>query len=199
MLVQFSGSERNLKEDMVYYREITKCVKDLGHELVIDWIEDAYTSQNEIKKAKTKDKREWKVIHAKSIDALKRADVCIYEATERSFSIGFQTALVLQMKKPVLVLLRNDSMRSSFGEGIVSDLLTYKTYTPDDLKSIVATFLKDHAFSVNDLRFNFVIDKDIDNYLRWMSFNSNTTKADIIRKILRQKIAESNGEIGLAA
>lgn len=195
IIVQFSGSERNIGEDIRYYREIRRSIKNFGADLALDWIEDAYTTYTENRQNRSeskKDTRNWVSIHKASIDALKGADVCIYEATEKSFSIGFQTAMALQLKKPVLVLSRNNSLRNSFGSGIVSDLLTYKNYTEKTVSDVIKSFLEENNPSTHDLRFNFVIDKEINNYLRWASFQHNTTKAEIVRKLLRSKIEESN-------
>lgn len=190
MKVHFTGSERNLREDMRYYRKIRQSIIDTGSTLSLDWIEDAYKNT---KSKNTEDKRDWGLLHKNTLEALKAADVCIYEATERSFSIGFQTALALRMKKPVLVLSRNDSMRDSFGSGIVSDLLLYESYrTIDDIDNIVKKFIDSNNLQLNDLRFNFVIDREIHNYLRSAAFNMNTTKAEVIRELLRAKIHDSN-------
>lgn len=192
MIVQFSASESNIEKEIDVFRQIVQVVRDNDCELALDWVEEAFqASKNAIRK--NKDSRDWQTIHRRIIDSIKRADLCIYEASQKSFSIGFQTAMALQLKKPILVLTKNDSLRDSFGSGIVSDLLVYKKYDEKDLSAIITNFIEENRFEVQDLRFNFVIDKDIHNYLRWAAFNGNTTKAEVVRKLLRSKIKDSNG------
>ncbi len=193
MIVQFSASESNIEKDIEIFRAITACVKENKCGLALEWIEEAYAATKKIKKTNV-DPRNWTAIHKLIMESIKKADVCIFEASAKSFSIGFQTALALQLKKPILVLTRNDSLRDSFGSGIVSDLLTYKKYTSSNLSSIITTFLQQNELDLQDLRFNFVIDKEIHNYLRWAAFNANTTKAEVVRRLLRSKIKDANGE-----
>ena len=193
MIVQFSASESDIKSNIGYFRQIAEAIKEEGCEFSIDWIEEAYQASQEIVKT-GEDKRDWVAIHKSIIDGLKRADLCIFEASTKSFAVGFQTALALQMQKPILVLTRNQSLRDTFGAGIVSDLLTYKAYTKDSIGTIVGEFIKSNNLHLQDLRFNFVIDREIHNYLRWAAFYANTTRAEIVRRALRAKISETNGQ-----
>jgi hypothetical protein len=191
VLIQFSASESNILEDIPYYRAIVKAIHANDSELALDWVEKAYSKNKEINHGKV-DTRNWASIHKQNIDALHRADLCIFEASAKSFAVGFQTALALHLQKPTLVLTRNDSLRNSFGSGIVSNLLTYKTYDLESLQGIVHEFVRENNLKVQDLRFNFVIDREIHNYLRWAAFKNNTTKAEVIRRILRGKIDENH-------
>ena len=68
----------------------------------------------------------------------------------------------------------------------MSNLLKYVTYEKDDdIVFTVRDFLSTNRLAAQDLRFNFVIDREIYNYLKWASFKTNSTKADIVRKLIR--------------
>ncbi|MFO0920191.1 MAG: hypothetical protein U0451_00795 [Candidatus Saccharimonadales bacterium] len=132
------------------------------------------------------DDRDWSLIQQKAIEDIHKADICIFESSKSSFAVGFQVAYALQLQKPCLVLKDKNGIKSNFGSGIVSNLLKYVTYEKDDdIVFTVRDFLSTNRLAAQDLRFNFVIDREIYNYLKWASFKTNSTKADIVRKLIR--------------
>jgi predicted DNA-binding protein len=52
----------------------------------------------------------------------------------------------------------------------------------------VSQFLEQNHIENKDLRFNFFIDRQIYNYLRWASFKTGKTKAEILRELVLHDI-----------
>lgn len=185
MLVHFIGSKSNIKKDIDQYRQIIAIIKDLGNELSREWVEQAYEfNVNE----GIAEELDWKKINEDNLSALARADVVIADASTKSFATGFQTAVAIQQKKPTLVLSRSDSILGTFGSGIEADFVRVKVYNKDNLKDIITDFLNENTLDVKDMRFNFFLDRQTNNYLRWASYTYGKTKAEVLRDLVRKEI-----------
>ncbi len=185
MLVHFIASKSTILKEIDSYRVIIQTIEQLGHTISRQWVEEAYTfalnRENE-------EKLDWRSINDENVEALSKADVVIAEASTKSFSTGFQTAAAIQQKKPTLILTKNDSLKGTFGSGIDSDFVRYANYSQDTLKDIIADFLNENNIDAKDLRFNFFIDRQIYNYLRWASYKTGKTKAEILRELVNKEI-----------
>lgn len=190
MLVRFSGSESNIQDKYTIYKKILEVIQEKD-QLSYNWIDEALIYSFKKGEPNFIDDRDWGLIQKNAIEDIHRADVCIFESSKSSFAVGFQVAYALQQQKPCLVLKDVDGIKSNFGSGIVSNLLKYVTYeTLDDVIKELRDFLDTNRLAPQDLRFNFVIDREIFNYLKWSSFKTNSTKADIVRKLIRDNIAK---------
>ena len=187
MIIQIIGNARNLKEDLPFYHTVLEIIHDSGAVIARDWISAA---QNRVDKNIIRDdtKVEWDDVHKENSEAISRSDVVIIEATNYGFQEGFYTSQALQQKKPVLLLTR-ENIRGKLVYGIKHKLLTVTHYdNQDDLKKIVAKFVKANTINTKDLRFNFFIDRQIYAYLREASYETGKNKSEIIRELLEQEI-----------
>lgn len=186
MIVHFTTSKKDIEEEYQNLSQITGIIKNLGHTFARDWWSEEY----ERAKGGNKDTSEidWKKINEEAMGALARADVVIIEATAKTLSVGYQLASAIQQKKPVLVLTKNNSLSGTFGSGISSDLVRFAEYDDDNLEKIISDFLRDNTIDTKDMRFNFFINRPIYNYLRWASFKTGKTKAEILRELVEREI-----------
>jgi len=187
MKIHFIASKSRLDKSIDDYRLIIDTIESLGHELTREWVEKAYQLSN-----RTSDELDmaidWRRVNKENIASLTQADIVIAEATARTFSVGYQVAVAVQQKKPVLILSRNNALKGTFGSGIVSELLKNETYNEHTIRDIIADFISENTLDQKDLRFNFFIDRRIHNYLKWASTNTGRTKAEIIRELLLREI-----------
>lgn len=185
MLIHFVGSVLSIEEDLPYFRRIVKAIHDNGHILTRDWVEPAYKTWQSSKTFKDLD---WRGIYSQNMEALTRADIVIVDTTTKSFSVGYQTAIALQQKKPTLLLVRSDQGDGLFASGMDEDLLVYKSYDDKNLEKILAVFIQENTIETKDMRFNFFIDRPIYNYLRWAAHKTGKTKAEILRDLVVREI-----------
>ena len=184
MNIHLVSARLNLKGNIDHLRQIVEAVHEDGHHLVIDWVEPAYNTEVKHGEAHPID---WASVYKESLDAINKADVVIADSTERSFSVGYQVAVAIQLKKPTLVLRQIGSVDSFFASGI--DIgIQYKEYDEKNIKSLVAAFIKENDIQTKDMRFNFFIDRPIYNYLRWTSHRTGKTKAEILRELVVREI-----------
>jgi hypothetical protein len=189
MLVHLVGSRYEIAKNIDPLSRIVETIKSEGHSLVHDWVEPEYTSQH-------KDRKEfrdtdWTLLYRESLEAINKADIVIAETSTPSFSVGYQVALAVSMKKPTLVLNREGVEKSFFASGIETGI-EYKKYTNETVKDILVKFMQENDIATKDMRFNFFIDRPIYNYLRWAALKTNKTKAEILRELVQREIEKKD-------
>src|SRR5690606_21754012 len=123
------------------YQAITEVVHDNGAVISRDWIGGAH---NRLNKGIDRDlsKVDWAAMYKENLDGIQRADIVIQEATNFGFQEGFYTAEALRLKKPVLIVTRED-IRQRVIYGMEHKLLSKYQYTDvTDLKKVVHKFIK---------------------------------------------------------
>lgn len=187
MIVHLIASKSKIIDQIEYYREIKRILEKHGHSLAYDWIEEAYeiVTNSEGNRFKVDD---WVAFDRKNLESIAKSDVIIVEATTKTFFTGYNVGQAAQLKKPILILMR---------EGLYQGLRQLKTgkefiqgeqYDLSTLEDIILGFLEDNTIEVKDMRFNFFIDRKIYNYLRWAAFRTGKTKAEIIRELVMKEI-----------
>lgn len=190
MLIHFTSSRTSVINDFETLRKIITAIYKTGNVLARDWMEPQY----HVEVTKTVKELDPKVIYDLNMDAIERADVVIIEGSEKSFGSGFQAATALNKKKPTLLLIHAEKVaqESKIAQGIHDPLLSHKVYvTESDLERIVTTFIEENTFKTKDLRFNFVLDPQLYNHIRWKSFRTKKTKAEIVRELLMKDMGET--------
>ena len=185
MLIHLVGSQYKLNEDVNYLRQVVEIVKNSGHELVNDWVERTYDTR-EIQ-GKSGREVDWSLLYKESMEALSRADAVVAETSTPSFSVGYQVAQAVAMKKPILVLNREGVDKSFFASGIEAGI-DYRKYTPETIDETLTKCLRDNDIDTKDMRFNFFINRSIYNYLRWTALKTGKTKAEILRNLVEREI-----------
>jgi hypothetical protein len=187
MIVYVGGDSENMKVDMPYYQAIVEVIHDNDAVISRDWIGVA---RSRVEKNITRDttKAEWADMYKENIEGMIRADIVIMEATNYRFPEGFYISEALRLKKPVLLVTR-ENVRNRVLYGIKHKLLSIHHYdNVEDLKKIVNKFIKANTIATKDLRFNFFIDRQIYTYLREVSYETGKNKSEIIRELLEKEI-----------
>jgi hypothetical protein len=185
MLVHLVGSSIEIKDNIEHLHKLVAVIQREGHEVVDNWVDKEYQKWAiEEDGYKTID---WALQFKESMEALSRADAVVAETTLPSFSVGYQVAQAVAMKKPILVLNREGVDKSFFASGIEAGI-DYHKYTPETVDSILTTWLRDNDIDTKDMRFNFFINRSIYNYLRWTALKTGKTKAEILRNLVEREI-----------
>ncbi len=184
MKVHFITSRPTLENDINTLRQIVEVVKGSGHELALDWIERAYRRNTE----PSQPAPDWTAIVKQNLETIAKSDIIIAETSYENFAIGYQIAVAIQQKKPVLLLRHSTADKNAFVTGVEDGWVKHEEYTTDSLKGIVSSFISDNDIKSKDMRFNFFIDRKIYNYLRWAAFKTGKTKAEILRDLVQNEI-----------
>ena len=121
-------------------------------------------------------------LYKRKIKAVQEADMCVFEGSLPSLSIGYLIQKALDFNKPTIILYFEDNT-PQFISGIDEDKLIVKQYTKKDLKSVVINAVEE-ARHLQDKRFNFFISPGLLNYLEKASKEEDITKSTFIRNLI---------------
>lgn len=183
--VHLIAAKKNVQNDVEVLRKISSIIRSKGHVVMDDWVEMAYARLNKKGMVETAD---WSSIYELNLENIAKADVVIAETSYDTFGVGYQIATAVQQKKPILLLRHEDADVDSFATGIIDSWVKRASYTDDSLESILFEFLDNNDITVKDMRFNFFIDRQIYNFLRWSSLKTGKTKAEILRDLVVREI-----------
>lgn len=151
---------------------IGECIKDAKHSI---W--ETTLSSNPTQKS-SKDA----AILTKEI---KKADALVVEATESNFELGRFITLALQQHKPVLMLQNeNKIVPLLLGSSRLVSLETYKDENKKEMTNILASFFKTVAKQRLLYRFNFMMSREMDAFVRDKAKENGMSKADYIRTLI---------------
>lgn len=162
------------------YKKIVSICRDLNHEVFDDYV--TQHTQDALERASVNNLKE---TYKKITAEIKASDAVIAETTQSSLGVGRYIGTALQYHKPILVLYRNYLPRT-----LVFDptrLITIKKYSIEDekrLKEILQKFATTAEKKKLTYRFNFMIDKNMNNYLEFKSKKEGISKADYMRKLI---------------
>jgi hypothetical protein len=187
MKAHFVGSTTDLDLFAETYEMIIRTIEKSGLSLTSNWLKEARD-----RGAVSDGKGEWKRIYRENIEAISKADVIIAEVGNKSFFVGFQVALALQKKKPVLLLAQTKRVDSVIGVSLNEEIIRYSQYNDETIEKIIFDFVEENKRGGKDIRFNFFIDRKLLNYLDWKSLQTGEKKAEIIRRLIEEDLSSSD-------
>lgn len=184
MIVHFIATRYDIDINHVYLENI----KQLGHKPSREWFSRAYEL---IKSIKYEDRINWGIFTKKDLETLGRVDLVVAEVTDENIPIGYQIAVAVQQKKPVLMLSRHDISSVSLSSNVNPDFdqfVTIKRYDLNTVSGILKGFFEKNDIKKQDMRFNFFINSEIYNYLKHEAYITGKNKSEILRELVLKEI-----------
>ncbi|MCX7997246.1 MAG: hypothetical protein N2691_05875 [Patescibacteria group bacterium] len=116
------------------------------------------------------------------MDAIKKADICVFDASAHSLSTGFLVHASLDHMKPTIVLYYKDLV-PYFMAGIENERLIIRGYDEKTLKKMIREVIT-LAREKRDKRFNFFISPKLLEFLERASAEEGITKSKYIRNLI---------------
>lgn len=113
-------------------------------------------------------------------------DVMVAFLGKESTTAGFQIAEAAERQRYVLVLVPEEM---EAGVRAASKFLTVKNYTPQNIERILKEYL-DHRRRGNLKRFNFVIPRELTDYLEWVPRGRGVSKSDFVRDLIQKELSQ---------
>ena len=190
MKIFFGCTTSRWSEFRESYLAIRDYLRELGIEIMFDWLDEADKSYKTNYKSRNIER-----IFKNVISAIDNSDAVIIEYTVPNFSSSHQINYALLKKKPVLVMRQlNDNPRfsNSYLEGLDSSLISVKNYSKENYKSIIKEFIGITKIENGPKRYNIVLNKKEKMYLDFASINYNKSRSEIIRELINAKINTDN-------
>lgn len=166
------------------YERIVQILKNLGYKVY---------SEHILKKTKRvisdQDDKERVSYYKKMIEMISDSEICIAEVSTSSISVGHEITVALEKGKPVIALY-DEKTQPNLLKAITSDKIQTLTYDLGSLEEVLRK-ATDHARQNLDIRFNFFISPEINNYLDWISNNKRTPRAVYLRDLLEKEMAKN--------
>ncbi len=182
MKIFFTASLRGQAEFGTYYKEIFWLIEKTGAKNLDDEIlklsKDYYGTIQEQGRAACVN------LYQRKIKSLQQADICIFEGSVPSLSIGYLIDKALDFNKPTIILYYKSST-PQFISGIEGGKIVLKQYLANTLQKSFESALEE-AKHLQDKRFNFFISPDLLNYLERASKEIGITKSTFIRNLILQ-------------
>lgn len=190
MKIYFAASHRGTKSYRDNYLAIHQTIEELGYS-------HTDTSLKNIKSSEfytaldSGGHKAYEDLYKEKIDHIKSSDVCVFECSFPSLSIGYQIDKSLEYNKPTIILYVKDQL-PYFLKGMENDKLIISTYSlsptfKNELKKIL-----DSAKQIVDKRFNFFITPMLLNYLNSVSNTLGITKSTHIRNLITEDMRRRN-------
>ncbi len=116
------------------------------------------------------------------------SDICIFEATYKSFGIGQEIAIALKSEKPVIVLYDSSFPKPHILSDLSDDSLFVLPYRIDNILEETLQVI-DYLTYAKTYKFNFMISTKINRYLNWVSEQKKMPKAAYIRQLIHEKMS----------
>jgi len=183
MRIHFGGSVKKFKQYPDNYLLINNAIKGLGHDLLRDWVSEEARGQT----------APVSMMYEYTSNAIKNADAVVLENSLSSTSVGQQLMLALQNNLPVLLLVDEKIAKGKTIEGMfisknLSKLVHRKNYSTKNITKVLEGFFTKSAVEFSDSRFNLVIDKNLDKYLKGLAKKNNSSKSAEIRRLIVEKM-----------
>jgi hypothetical protein len=189
MKVYLGCSAQNIKDYAKFYLAERESILSLGNTITRDWILNAIDDDK-----KSIDTTDRSHMYDDVMRAIQDADLVVFDCSVPAMSVGHQITFAVERYKPTLILVhKNHKLSTSlFLAGSNSPYLTFKDYkTEEQAKSIVAQFLKEKEPN-SKVRFNLVLDRELDNYVEWLMFKRKITKTDALKSMIKKELLEDH-------
>lgn len=181
MKVYFTASLRGAEDYRELYKNIFEEIRKAGYIHLDEEIFQLH-STDYYKELEKKGRDAYVDLYKRKVKSIQSSDICIFECSMHSLSIGFQIQKALEYNKPVVALhYKNDIPH--FLSGIHDDKLLIREYDEKNLKKVIKQALND-ARERRDKRFNFFISPKLLSYLEDTSKKEGLTKSKFIRNLI---------------
>jgi hypothetical protein len=133
---------------------------------------------------------ELNLLHQKTLESIKKAEICIFEASLHDLSVGFLINFSLDLGKIVIVLSQNQEVPFLFRQ-VKEGNLIFVLYSDKDLEEKLKEAV-DQAKGRSDIRFNFFVTPQILAYLDWLSNRKRIPRAVYLRGLIEREMKKDS-------
>jgi len=184
MKVFFSASILGRDSFEENYKAIVDDLKDRGYKVQSDHV--LGVDKKKLSDVSDKYRIDY---YRKLVKWISESDLIVAEVTQPSISIGHEVSLALEKGKNVIALSSTTRGPAIF-LAMKSDKLQMLKYNLEDLHFVLDKAIK-RARSNTDIRFNFFISPQINDYLDWISKEKRIPRAVYLRDLLEKEMAKS--------
>jgi len=185
MKIYFSGPIKNVPESLrADFKKIAEHIQQSPNQLLgVNFFNQTLESISK------QTKEQFLAVFKKMAKLIKESDLCIFEVTVPSFAVGQEISFALAQNKPIIALYQKDKPHFLNFEG--QEVILEANYNPQNLSEVLSEYIK-YIEPNSDVRVNFYLSKELDNYLVHLSDTQNSPKSVVLRKIVKNALNSDN-------
>ena len=184
MKIFFNASLTGKKLYKSNYLAIIDQLEKLGHTII-----SAPVKTGDITKVARASQQQAEKYYQDLMKSIAAADINVFEVSYPSTGIGHEIAVSLHRGKPVIALYVKGKNPYIF-DSVIDEKLQVLEYQVTELETLLEDALE-YAADQQDVRFNFFISPEIQQYLDWVSKYRRTPRAVYLRELLEKDIREN--------
>lgn len=184
MKVFFSSSIHGRDKYEKNYEAIVKDLKDRGLKVQSDHV--LGIDKKRLSEVNDRFRVEY---YKKLVYWITEADLVVAEVSHGSISIGHEISLALEKRKNVIALSVKNQGPAIF-LALKTDKFQLVSYTLENLHSVLDKAIN-KARSNTDIRFNFFVSPQINDWLDWISREKRIPRAVYLRELLEKEISRN--------
>ena len=184
MKVFFTTTPRLKESGSEIIDKVYTVLEDMGHTLTNDYLKTV--DLDEFYKL---DNKRVPVYYEEILDAIRKADVIVFETSLHSIGVGLLIREALALGKGVIAI-HLKGKTPFFLEGMKDDRLVIYEYSLDSLREVLESSFQ-YVLGRVDVRFNFFISPEIGSYLDWISKKRRIPRAVYLRRLIEREMKEN--------
>ena len=181
----FIASIRGKQDHIEAYNEIIRTMEGKGYSVIHKHVTGV--EQQEVDDWTPNKKLEF---HQKIISQIKSSDIVVAEVSSQSINVGFLVSLAVDFNKPTIVLYTNKVDPNAIKAIKTDKIKIVKYLTSGDIETLLTRALNEASGKV-DIRFNFFISPEINDYLDWISRVKRIPRAVYLRELVEKELAKN--------
>lgn len=175
----FAAASSGLPKKLNEYRQIVQTVESFKSMIIDKWYEKNKFDFENLKDLEKNAKN-------RSTNMIRKCDFLVAETSVPSLGVGHQITYALEHHVPVLVLCKEENFKemSFIIKAYDSNIVEIFKYNRDNLDQIIKKFINN--LLTDNYRFNFILPRDLDNYLTERALKAGISKAVYLRNLLKQ-------------
>ncbi len=183
MKVYFTASLRGMQFYEQYYNKIYNEINKLGY----THLDREIFTLNRVRyyhELETIGRDAHVDLYRRKLKSLQNADICVFEVSLHSLSIGFQIEKALNYLKPTIVLFLEDN-KPYFLDGIDNEKLILSSYNNKNIHTVLRDCFE-IAQKKKEQRFNFFLSPELLIHLDEASKKKGVTKSMYVRSLIEK-------------
>lgn len=180
MNVYLTASTKRIIKEKAIFREVLEILKDFGFKNTNEYLGDIITNKLKIE--------EHLQLHKETVRRIKSSALVICDVSDPSVTLGSLIEVAINHHVPVLCLYENkyEERVPTLIKNYSREALKLKVFSKNNLKEILTNFLE--SFKKSRIKFNVFIDSKINDYMEWYSERHKTSKAELFRGLILEKM-----------
>ena len=184
MKIFFNASLTGKKIYKSNYLAIIYQLEKLGHTII-----SSPVKTGEITKVIQASQQQAERYYEDLMKSIAAADINVFEVSYPSTGIGHEIAVSLHRGKPAIALYVKGKNPYIF-DSVIDEKLQVIEYHVQDLDKILVDAIN-YALDQQDVRFNFFVSPNIQQYLDWIAKYKRTPRAVYLRDLLEKDMKEN--------